>query len=66
MNTLPSVTVTFLFTDIEGNTTLWLQHPDAMKDALARHHEILQRAIETNGGAAAASAGDEARHDRLG
>ena len=31
---LPSGTVTFLFTDIEGSTTLWEQHPEAMRAAL--------------------------------
>ena len=34
---LPSGTVTFLFTDLEGSTRLWEEHPDAMRDALARH-----------------------------
>ncbi|HJZ45764.1 MAG TPA: helix-turn-helix domain-containing protein, partial [Roseiflexaceae bacterium] len=34
---LPSGTVTFLFTDIEGSTRLWEQHPSAMPAALARH-----------------------------
>ena len=47
---LPSGTVTFLFTDIEGSTELFQQHPDAMKDALARHHAILQNAIESHAG----------------
>ena len=30
MDRLPTGTVTFLFTDIEGSTPLWEQHPDAM------------------------------------
>jgi predicted ATPase/class 3 adenylate cyclase len=47
---LPAGTVTFLFTDIEGSTRLWQQHPRAMKDALARHHAILQHAIDSSGG----------------
>ncbi len=47
---LPSGTVTFLFTDIEGSTKLWQQFPNAMPNALARHHEILQRALEAHNG----------------
>jgi predicted ATPase/class 3 adenylate cyclase len=58
MPTLPSGTVTFLFTDIEGSTKLWEQHPDAMKLALARHDALLRRAIETNNGYAFKTVGD--------
>ena len=50
MPPLPTGTVTFLFTDIEGSTKLWQQDPDAMKIALTRHHALLQHAIEANGG----------------
>ena len=50
MNALPSGTVTFLFTDIEGSTRLFQQHPEAMKDALARHHALLQDAIGAHRG----------------
>src|SRR5688572_17470994 len=42
--------LTFLFTDIEGSTQLWEQHPEEMKTALARHDAILQQTIETNKG----------------
>ena len=35
MAATPSGTVTFLFTDIEGSTERWEQHPDAMQAALA-------------------------------
>ena len=38
---LPTGTVTFLFTDIEGSTRLWEQHPQAMAGALAHHDQIL-------------------------
>ena len=38
---LPTGTVTFLFTDIEGSTRLWEQHPEAMDKALARHDALL-------------------------
>ena len=43
MPELPSGTVTFLFTDIEGSTRLWEEHPEAMQAALARHDAILVR-----------------------
>ena len=50
MKELPSGTVTFLFTDIEGSTRLWQQFPDAMESALSRHHALLASAIERHGG----------------
>ena len=50
MSALPSGIVTFLFTDIEGSTRLFQQHPGAMKDALARHNALLQRAIGAHRG----------------
>jgi class 3 adenylate cyclase len=40
---LPSGTVTFLFTDIEGSTSLWDEHPDAMRQAFARVRKLLAR-----------------------
>jgi predicted ATPase/class 3 adenylate cyclase/DNA-binding CsgD family transcriptional regulator len=50
MAELPSGTVTFLFTDIEGSTRLWERHPQAMPDALTRHDAIMRQAIvEQNG-----------------
>jgi predicted ATPase/class 3 adenylate cyclase len=55
---LPSGTVTFLFTDIEGSTRLWEEHPEAMKAALARHDELLRDAIEAQGGHVVKSTGD--------
>jgi class 3 adenylate cyclase len=53
---LPTGTVTFLFTDLEGSTRLWEEHPEAMRDALARHDEILRDAVEK--ASLASSAGD--------
>jgi predicted ATPase/class 3 adenylate cyclase len=50
MSLLPSGTVTFLFTDIEGSTKLAQQYPDAMPALLARHHEILHQSIQSNNG----------------
>jgi predicted ATPase/class 3 adenylate cyclase len=50
MNNVPSGTVTFLFTDIEGSTKLAQEHPDDMPALLARHHEILNQSIQTHHG----------------
>jgi len=30
--------VTFLFTDLQGSSRLWEQHPDAMRNALVPQH----------------------------
>ena len=54
----PTGTVTFLFTDIEGSTKLWEQHPDAMRPALARHDDLLRRSIEASGGYVFRTVGD--------
>ena len=40
----------FLFTDIEGSTRLWADHRAEMGSALARHDELLSRAVEAAGG----------------
>ena len=50
MSSLPSGTVTFLFTDIEGSTKLAQGHPEAWEIARAKHHAILQEAIGSNNG----------------
>jgi class 3 adenylate cyclase/DNA-binding XRE family transcriptional regulator len=55
---LPTGTVTFLFTDIEGSTKLWEQHPKAMPAALARHDTILQQAIAATAGVVFKMVGD--------
>ena len=49
---------TFLFTDIESSAKLWEVAQEKMKIALQRHHAILQRAIESNGGAVFQIIGD--------
>jgi predicted ATPase/class 3 adenylate cyclase len=55
---LPTGTVTFLFTDLEGSTRLWEEHPEAMKAALARHDEILRGAVEKRDGVVVKTTGD--------
>ncbi len=58
MADLPSGTVTFLFTDIEGSTHLWEQHPHAMPGALAHHDAILREATAAHGGVVFRTVGD--------
>jgi predicted ATPase/class 3 adenylate cyclase len=47
---MPQGTVTFLFTDIEGSTSLWEQQTEAMSAVLAHHDALLRDAIESYGG----------------
>jgi class 3 adenylate cyclase len=55
---LPTGTVTFLFTDIEGSTQLWEEHPDAMRLVLARHDALLRQAIQQHSGHTFKTGGD--------
>jgi WD40 repeat protein/class 3 adenylate cyclase len=55
---LPTGTVTFLFTDIEGSTRLWEQHPEAMRLDLARHNVLVRSVIEAHGGHVFKTMGD--------
>src|SRR5215813_10140065 len=47
---LPTGTVTFLFTDIEGSTKLAQEHREELPTLLARHKDILKQAIEIHNG----------------
>jgi predicted ATPase/class 3 adenylate cyclase len=58
MAVLPTGTVTFLFTDIEGSTRLWERDASAMQSALARHDGILRSAIEGRDGHVFKTVGD--------
>jgi predicted ATPase/class 3 adenylate cyclase len=58
LSAAPSGTVTFLFTDIEGSTKRWEEHPQAMKRAVERHDAILNSAIRLHGGHVFTSVGD--------
>src|SRR6266540_4111302 len=68
---LPTGTVTFLFTDLEGSTRLWEEHPESMKGALARHDALLRESVQEHGGHVVKSTGDgmhaafETAHDAL-
>src|SRR5690242_19387659 len=50
MPELPTGTVTFLFTDVEGSTRLWEEHPAGMQQALARHDALIEAGVVQHGG----------------
>lgn len=58
MAVLPSGTVAFLFSDVEGSTKLLEQHGRALGDALARHHELFDDAVARHGGVIFETVGD--------
>ena len=55
---LPSGTVTFLFTDIEGSTGLWETYPRAMQSAMLFHNSIIEQAVLANNGTVFKHIGD--------
>jgi len=55
---LPSGTVTFLFTDIEGSTRLLHELGDDYADALAEHRRVLREAFARHGGVEVDTQGD--------
>ena len=55
---LPSGTVTFLFTDIEGSTRLWEDQPEAMRALIAEHDALLRTVIDRNDGFVVKTMGD--------
>lgn len=58
MADIPSGTVTFLFTDIEGSTKLAQAYPDKWETLREEHHAILKEAIESNNGCVFQTIGD--------
>jgi predicted ATPase/class 3 adenylate cyclase len=55
---LPSGTVTFLFTDLEGSTRLWETDREPMAAAVARHDVLLEDSIRHSGGVVFSRMGD--------
>jgi len=47
---LPSGTLTFLFTDVEGSTRLWEQHPVQMSLDMARHDVLIESCVAQHNG----------------
>jgi predicted ATPase len=58
MRDLPSGTVTFLFTDIEGSTRLLSELGDEYADALSEHRRVLREAFQRHGGVEVDTQGD--------
>ncbi len=55
---IPTGSITFLFTDIEGSTRLWELYPEPMQSVLARHDRLLRQAIQANHGYLVKTTGD--------
>jgi predicted ATPase/class 3 adenylate cyclase len=58
MTGLPTGTITFLFTDVEGSTKLWERNPEAMSKALSHHDELIRNAVEAHDGFVFKTVGD--------
>src|SRR5262249_37645371 len=58
MRTLPTGTVTFLFTDIEGSTRLLRELGDGYAEALAEHRRALREAFRAHEGVEVDTQGD--------
>ncbi len=58
MTDIPTGTVTFLFTDIEGSTRLWENDPVTMEKSLAAHDEALRAVFDDHAGHVFATGGD--------
>ncbi|MGI9645268.1 MAG: BTAD domain-containing putative transcriptional regulator, partial [Ilumatobacteraceae bacterium] len=56
--TLPSGTVTFAFSDVEGSTQLWAADRTRASAAIARHEEIVRAAAADHSGQVFATGGD--------
>jgi predicted ATPase/class 3 adenylate cyclase len=55
---LPSGTVTFLFSDIEGSTRLLHEHGERYSELLSEHRAVLRDAFERHGGVEVDTQGD--------
>jgi predicted ATPase/class 3 adenylate cyclase len=55
---IPTGTVTFAFTDIEGSTARWERYRAAMQDAVRRHDALMRAAIAARDGVVFKTVGD--------
>ncbi|KNC49300.1 uncharacterized protein AMSG_11871 [Thecamonas trahens ATCC 50062] len=54
----PSGKITLMFTDVESSTTLWEDHPEAMKKAMEMHNAVFHDLIDLTGGYEVRTEGD--------
>lgn len=52
-------TVTFLFTDIEGSTRFWVDHPEEMSRIQVLHDALLKKTVEDHSGYVFKTVGDQ-------
>jgi predicted ATPase/class 3 adenylate cyclase len=50
MPSLPTGTITFLFTDVEGSTALWERYPEEAQAALVRHDVLVEEIVARHDG----------------
>jgi predicted ATPase/class 3 adenylate cyclase len=55
---IPSGLVGFLFTDVEGSTSLWAADREAMSASLEVHDRLMREVVESHGGYVFTTAGD--------
>jgi len=58
MSELPTGTLTFLFSDIEGSTRALQELGERWTDVLEAHHRVMRAAIDAHGGTEVATEGD--------
>lgn len=58
MAELPTGTITFLFTDIEGSTRLLRELTSGFQSVLERHQELIREVVERHGGIEVSTEGD--------
>lgn len=55
---LPTGTVTFLMTDVEGSTRMWEEHPDTAGSVIERHDALISEAVAESRGVLIKSKGE--------
>lgn len=58
MRDYPAGTVTFLFTDVVGSSSLWEEHPETMRHGMASHDGVMKDLIAVNSGVMVKQTGD--------